>query len=464
MFKIYDGRTEFYQWDLDQKLIVENEEIKEVHFANWTDSNALICEPYSLNGVRVVDVPNILLQQDWTLFVWATANEATIGEAKFNIIARKKPSDYIYTETEVKRWEDIVNSVEELSTRVNEAYSKTWFVDTDKVVDGSGKTLGTLQQCMNDDYIGSWFFVKTTNSEAGSYKYPEAYNIDGTNGYINLRDYVVWTGAHLVHISNFEAKASTVKNTDGKYSPKSGVDGRMSSTDKAYLTDLINAYWGKDKLPLFPNPEPAEGWQCNWCRDTGIYLGGIKKDCGGHPPVVNDNHTSWVLMVFNGMATDANSLNHNHRLQIAFDLVNSKIYMRRGWMSSNTFADWTEVGGMSEIADTIDTLTHKNGAGYIDNADISYTEYEIGNYKNIYITFDEPGNGVKLILPNPEEKPIVRFTLKYTRVSDTSVSVVFSSTNKETVRNFGGVNMVYDCVFVFDGLDWLDYSQELIKN
>ena len=32
MFKIYDGREQFYQWDLDRKLIVEDAAITEVHF------------------------------------------------------------------------------------------------------------------------------------------------------------------------------------------------------------------------------------------------------------------------------------------------------------------------------------------------------------------------------------------------------------------------------------------------
>lgn len=29
MFKIFDGRDKFYQWDLDRKLIVEDPEVKE---------------------------------------------------------------------------------------------------------------------------------------------------------------------------------------------------------------------------------------------------------------------------------------------------------------------------------------------------------------------------------------------------------------------------------------------------
>lgn len=228
---------------------------------------------------------------------------------------------------------------------MGKAYGFTWYADTDLVLNKNKATCGKLADCMTADFAGAWFYVRTTSSDAGFTAYSSEYTIDGANGFLSLRDYVVWTGTRLVHIPTFEAKASSVKNSDGKYSPKSGVDGLMSSTDKAYLGDIINEYWGKDKLNVFNEPEPKEGWQTNWLFDTGIYLGGIKKDCGGHPPVINENHTSWVIMVFNGMATDADSLNRNHRVQIAFDVVNSKIYMRRGWMSSNTWTDeWTQVG------------------------------------------------------------------------------------------------------------------------
>ena len=34
IFKIYDGRTHFWQWDTGQKLIVLDESVTEVHFSN----------------------------------------------------------------------------------------------------------------------------------------------------------------------------------------------------------------------------------------------------------------------------------------------------------------------------------------------------------------------------------------------------------------------------------------------
>ena len=59
MFKIYDGRDTFFQWDLERKLIVDDADIKEVHFCNRTDNCSLVCETYFEDGLTVVNVPII---------------------------------------------------------------------------------------------------------------------------------------------------------------------------------------------------------------------------------------------------------------------------------------------------------------------------------------------------------------------------------------------------------------------
>ena len=114
MFKIYDGRKEFYQWDLNQKLIVSDKEVNEVHFCNRTDDCSLVCEVYELDGVRVVDVPNVLLQDAWRIRAFAYASDHTKTEVIFTVKPRSKPSDYIYTETEIKRYEDLEARLEAL--------------------------------------------------------------------------------------------------------------------------------------------------------------------------------------------------------------------------------------------------------------------------------------------------------------------------------------------------------------
>ena len=107
MFKIEDGREEFYQWDLDRRLIVDDASIVEVHFCNRTDECSLVCEVYDKNGERLVNVPNILLQTDWRINVYAYDGQATKHSTTFKVNRRSKPADYVYTETEVLRYEDL---------------------------------------------------------------------------------------------------------------------------------------------------------------------------------------------------------------------------------------------------------------------------------------------------------------------------------------------------------------------
>ena len=114
MFIIQDGRKEFYQWDLDRKLIVSDGSIKEVHFCNKTDSCSLIRETYIVDGVCLVDVPNILLQSDWRINVYAYGDNYTKYSTCFKVNTRTKPEDYVHTDEELKTWEELESRVEAL--------------------------------------------------------------------------------------------------------------------------------------------------------------------------------------------------------------------------------------------------------------------------------------------------------------------------------------------------------------
>lgn len=131
MFKIYDGRECFWQWDLNQKLIVTNPTVTEVHFCNKTDDCSLVVEVYSIDGVFVADVPNILLQNDWTIRAYAYTGNHTLVEKRFKVNARTKPADYIYTETEVKNFETLAEQVGYYKPVVDEEGNLTWEASKD---------------------------------------------------------------------------------------------------------------------------------------------------------------------------------------------------------------------------------------------------------------------------------------------------------------------------------------------
>lgn len=109
MFKLLDGRIELYQWDLDRKVIVSDPTIHEVHFCNKNSEHSLITEVYELEGQRVADIPNILLQDIWPIKAYGQCGECYVKAATtFNIVRRAKPDDYVYTETEIFRVEELV--------------------------------------------------------------------------------------------------------------------------------------------------------------------------------------------------------------------------------------------------------------------------------------------------------------------------------------------------------------------
>ena len=116
--KIYDGRSSFWQWDLEQKLIVPEHLGSEIHFSNPKYDKTPVCDVYDLDSVRLVNVPNIMLQDDLPLTVYAyTVDEKgsrTTYVQAFKVVARPKPDDYVYTETEIRTWEDLDERIKAL--------------------------------------------------------------------------------------------------------------------------------------------------------------------------------------------------------------------------------------------------------------------------------------------------------------------------------------------------------------
>ena len=141
MFKIYDGREHFWQWDLNQKLIVEDPTINEVHFSNRADKDSLPVDVYEENGLRLANVPNILLQEDLKIKVYAYSVDHTKHEAWFYVTTKSKPADYIYTETEIKDYNSLLDKINgkvdksDILTEVivDEVYTDTQFYNANAV-------------------------------------------------------------------------------------------------------------------------------------------------------------------------------------------------------------------------------------------------------------------------------------------------------------------------------------------
>ena len=113
MVHIENGRDHFWQWDLDQRLIVDDPTVEEVHFCNAMSESALVCEVREENGVRYVNVPNILLQSALCISAYSHCDGYTVVNQRFNVIERTRPDDYVYTETQVMRWQDLEQRVKD---------------------------------------------------------------------------------------------------------------------------------------------------------------------------------------------------------------------------------------------------------------------------------------------------------------------------------------------------------------
>ncbi|MBP3918289.1 MAG: hypothetical protein J6I50_03870 [Clostridia bacterium] len=108
-FTVVDGAL--YQWDTGRKLKIkwENQkDIGEVHFSTVYLTQALVVKPYAEGEELFVNIPNILLQKSCKITVYMVVllenGEQTICSNTFCVIARKRPADYVYTESEVMTW------------------------------------------------------------------------------------------------------------------------------------------------------------------------------------------------------------------------------------------------------------------------------------------------------------------------------------------------------------------------
>ena len=113
LLKINGPKSCFWQWDVDQQLIVEDAVCGEVHFCNGTTDTAPVCEIYERDGLRLVDVPNIFLQTANPLTAYLCAG-GTLHQQTFPVVARNKPDGYVYTETEVKTWAALDGRIKQL--------------------------------------------------------------------------------------------------------------------------------------------------------------------------------------------------------------------------------------------------------------------------------------------------------------------------------------------------------------
>lgn len=109
-----DTINKFYQWDVDQKIVINLEgcdvnylkNAPEVHFCNSSRKEALVVRSTVSNHDTItVDVPNVLLQEAYPLLVYVyltdandSSSQKTILYSEIPVRKRAMPSDYLYVE------------------------------------------------------------------------------------------------------------------------------------------------------------------------------------------------------------------------------------------------------------------------------------------------------------------------------------------------------------------------------
>lgn len=113
MFEIFGKQDRLWQWDVGQKVCVEElPDGAEVHFSQGRKGTALVTVPYECDGHMVADVPNILLQSGAAVDCYASVGGKTVASSRLSVYRRAKPSDYVYTETEVEDFDGLRRWVE----------------------------------------------------------------------------------------------------------------------------------------------------------------------------------------------------------------------------------------------------------------------------------------------------------------------------------------------------------------
>ena len=253
MFKIADGRDSFWQWDIDRQVVVDDPDITEVHFCNKTDDCSLVVEVNevaadTLDGqhfsYRTANVPNILLQNDFPIRVYAYCGDGyTKVEKVFKVISRTKPSDYAYTETEIK-------SYEYLEGRFNEIVEKGY--DDIALAKGVEEYFIENPTRVSDDGEGN-VTIHTVEGELDLSDYATKEYVDEELAKIDTSD---------IDLSLYATKEYVTEAIEAIEIPETDLSGYATEQwveDKGYLTEhqSLENYAKKSDIPTIPTKVSA---------------------------------------------------------------------------------------------------------------------------------------------------------------------------------------------------------------
>ena len=149
MLTLNDGRSELWQWDTGRTLAVDAD-CSQVHFSNKVFGRSVDVDV--TDGVAII--PDILLQTDNDLNVWAFVGTAENGYTKisktFKVNRRNKPADYVFTPAEQMTLQTIQRQIGDLADLTTEAKGTLVAAINEAALSGGGGSIS-----VEDDGAGN---------------------------------------------------------------------------------------------------------------------------------------------------------------------------------------------------------------------------------------------------------------------------------------------------------------------
>lgn len=150
MLTLNDGRSELWQWDTGRTLAVDAD-CSQVHFSNKVFGRSIDVDV--VNGTAII--PDVLLQADNDLNVWAFVGTAENGYTKisktFKVNRRNKPADYVFTPTEQMTLQTIQSQIGDLADLTTESKDTLVAAINEAALTGGGA--GSMELRVADGYV-----------------------------------------------------------------------------------------------------------------------------------------------------------------------------------------------------------------------------------------------------------------------------------------------------------------------
>ena len=173
MLTLNDGRAELWQWDTGRTLAVDAD-CSQVHFSNKVFGRSIDVDV--VDGVATI--PDILLQTDKDLNIWAFVGTAESGYTKisktFKVNRRNKPADYVFTPADQITLQTIQGQIGDLADLTTEAKDNLVAAINEAAKSGGGgvadevDALAALSECgiITPTYQDGTFY---TNADGAIY-------------------------------------------------------------------------------------------------------------------------------------------------------------------------------------------------------------------------------------------------------------------------------------------------------